>query len=357
MVALFHFDVFSHISFNPLVRHSYLFVDFFFVLSGFVITAGYRQRLIDGFNIGHFMRLRFWRLYPLHFFMILPFIPLALAKGESGPDLARTVLEHLTLTHGLGVSGTLALNFPSWSISAEFTTYLVFALVVGHFGRSLLPWIVPILVAPVVFLWLSPNGMDATFDFGFIRCLYGFALGVIGFDLYERSGRLRARFEDWRDSGLEGLVLGLTIAGVWVSQEHSVLAVALPFLFLAVVLTFAREGGVISHALTIRPLLALGALTYSIYMVHAFVRVLFRGSAMVAESKFGIQLFHPFYEEGAAKPSLLLGLDGSLWLGDILQMGMVATTITAAYFCRQWIEKPGQAFGRKFAMPTKQTAS
>ncbi len=48
LVALFHLDAYSHLYAVPFLRNSWLFVDFFFVLSGFVIAANYQQRLRDG---------------------------------------------------------------------------------------------------------------------------------------------------------------------------------------------------------------------------------------------------------------------------------------------------------------------
>ena len=69
-----HFDVYGHFHFVPFYGNGYLFVDFFFVLSGFVISANYQHRLLRLFGIGHFMLLRFGRLYPLHVFMLACFI-------------------------------------------------------------------------------------------------------------------------------------------------------------------------------------------------------------------------------------------------------------------------------------------
>ena len=70
LVALFHLQAYSHFYGFSLLRHSYLFVDFFFVLSGFVITANYRKKLLSGFSFWEFMFLRFGRLYPLHFALL-----------------------------------------------------------------------------------------------------------------------------------------------------------------------------------------------------------------------------------------------------------------------------------------------
>ncbi|WP_454616650.1 hypothetical protein [Bradyrhizobium cenepequi] len=59
----------------PFTRKAYLFVDFFFVLTGFVIASNYRSRLADGFSAGRFLVLRLGRIYPLHIVTLLLFIP------------------------------------------------------------------------------------------------------------------------------------------------------------------------------------------------------------------------------------------------------------------------------------------
>src|SRR6266516_6694053 len=84
LVALFHLDAYSHLYDVPFLRNSWLFVDFFFVLSGFVIAANYQQRLLDGFGVGRFLLLRLGRLYPLHFAMLALFIAFELVKVPKG---------------------------------------------------------------------------------------------------------------------------------------------------------------------------------------------------------------------------------------------------------------------------------
>src|SRR3979409_173570 len=84
LVALFHFEAYSHLVYShlngaPFLRNSWLFVDFFFVLSGFVIAANYQQRLREGFGVGRFLLLRLGRLYPLHLFMLAAAVAVKLA--------------------------------------------------------------------------------------------------------------------------------------------------------------------------------------------------------------------------------------------------------------------------------------
>src|SRR4051812_28345647 len=62
-VAFFHFAAFDHLRWIAAVRHAYLFVDFFFVLSGFVIAGNYIERLQSGrLDVGRFMLVRLGRL-------------------------------------------------------------------------------------------------------------------------------------------------------------------------------------------------------------------------------------------------------------------------------------------------------
>ena len=51
MVVLYHIRPTGWLTANPLATHAWLFVDFFFVLSGFVIAASYRGRLSEGFSL------------------------------------------------------------------------------------------------------------------------------------------------------------------------------------------------------------------------------------------------------------------------------------------------------------------
>ncbi len=61
----------SAISTLPPFANISLWVDFFFVLSGFVIAHAYLDRLRTGLGLGTFMVRRFARLYPLHLFTLI----------------------------------------------------------------------------------------------------------------------------------------------------------------------------------------------------------------------------------------------------------------------------------------------
>src|ERR1700753_4195069 len=69
-VALLHVNWVNHLTANRFIHDSALFVDFFFVLSGVVISHVY-PRIVDGAALRLFMRRRLARLYPLHLATLL----------------------------------------------------------------------------------------------------------------------------------------------------------------------------------------------------------------------------------------------------------------------------------------------
>src|SRR5271163_282350 len=81
LVALFHLNLYSPVYALDFIRNAYLFVDFFFVLSGFVITHAYADRMATIEGVATFAVRRFNRLWPLHAVVILAFVLVELAKA------------------------------------------------------------------------------------------------------------------------------------------------------------------------------------------------------------------------------------------------------------------------------------
>jgi peptidoglycan/LPS O-acetylase OafA/YrhL len=347
MVALFHFDVISHLSFLPLTRHAYLFVDFFFVLSGFVIAANYRSRLAEGFGTGRFLILRLGRIYPLHLVTLLLFIPIDAAKDGIGPNLLQAIVTNVLLLQGLGVNPQNWLNFASWSISAEFAAYVIFAAVVSRIGPAIWPWLLPIIAGPMVLATFSPDGMNATYDYGLVRCLYGFALGVLAFDLRERFAVLRAGLTPSAETLLETASFLLVIGYVSVAGRSGALQVASPVVFTLVVLVFAREAGAVSRRLTMPFMLVIGTLTYSIYMLHPLVRAVVRAILMVIERLGHTDLFVSYALSSGHEPTKVVSINGSLWLGDLLQIAMLLSTVLLSVATYRLVEEPGRNWVRR----------
>jgi len=202
MVALVHFATFSHYYQYPIFWNAGYYVDFFFVLSGFVIFANYQNSLKEGFGLKKFMVLRFARLYPLHFltlfafvahevlqYLVLPILGLETLSSYApftGPrEGPYEILINLMLLQSFDLIGGYSLNSPSWSISAEFFTYLIFAVLLIKFPKQVLSWLSLLLIIGFCFFYFF-DGKGATHNWGILRCIYGFAAGGLGYILWDK---------------------------------------------------------------------------------------------------------------------------------------------------------------------------
>ncbi|MGZ9096680.1 MAG: acyltransferase family protein [Micavibrio sp.] len=356
LVALFHFVANSHIYDVAFFRGAWLFVDFFFVLSGFVIFANYEEKLKSGFGLGRFLLLRFGRLYPLHFTILMIFISVDLAqiilpsllqyaafRPFSAPgETPFYVLSNFMLTQALGLHDRLSFNGPSWSISTEFYTYVFFALALIVMKNKIL-WLIGILLflCPVFLAVFSPNYMDTTFKYGFIRCLFGFSAGGFVWQIYRIYGKQvvqKFKSTQFWDT-LEIIIVILIIAFVAMAGVTA-FTLAAPVIFSMAIFVFAMERGRVSQCLKIPPFFLLGTLSYSIYMNHALISgKLFFGGARFLKSEFG--LIVTSMVEGRER----IGV--SPWYGDLLSVLYIAVLIAVSYLTYRLIEKPCNSYFRK----------
>ena len=199
LVVLYHVEFVSPLTHNFIVRHGWLFVDFFFVMSGFVIALSH-IRAPTGWNAAkRFLTRRFFRLYSLHLAPMLFVAALIAARVAMHPASAATLgidvhfkwlaLANLAMIHAWGLTDRSVLNVPSWSISTEWVAYLVtaatFALTARPRGR--IAGLAAIgLIALLILASASGPVMDGALLYRVPRCLFGFALGAIVFALTRR---------------------------------------------------------------------------------------------------------------------------------------------------------------------------
>lgn len=202
-VLLYHFK--DHLGLDlgrfGLIADGYLGVDLFFALSGFILAHVYLTELEGGrFGYGGFLKNRLARVYPMHLAALGAMLALfagasILGVGESAPDAFKLtdLPAHLLLVHAWGATQTVGWNFPSWSISAEWATYLAFpliatgvlkaqrdasaALVVCALAMCLASYVALDnlhLVAP----WVGQDFSGMTAQIGALRIMPSFLLGV-----------------------------------------------------------------------------------------------------------------------------------------------------------------------------------
>ena len=149
LVVLFHVSsvISSSLEASTFIGNAYLFVDFFFVLSGFVLCHRYRDKISDRSDFWQFVIRRFARVWPVHAFVLGIFLfAIVIVNHMPHPqDLALTwdnnsysveaILPSVLLLNAFGLQGSVW-NGPAWSIGAEFYVYSLFALVlIGIYRR------------------------------------------------------------------------------------------------------------------------------------------------------------------------------------------------------------------------------
>ncbi len=301
-------------------------VDFFFVLSGFILTHVYLRRLETGdFAWQGFMLRRFARLYPLHLVTFLVVVAYVTAGRLAGIGLSvpeaytlEAAWPNLLMLHAWGIQDHMSWNYVSWSISAEWFAYLLFLplsllvlrLPTGPGGRLTIAVLGLFAASYVAERAIGRPLTHLTHDFGILRILPEFVLGIA---LYHaiRAWDLETRHAGAILAGTLGALLAITH---WdLDGLYAVLLLA--FLIFAVA-SLARQGRLDWLA---RPALVyLGEISYAIYMTHAIVFIVFfRG--------LGILLHDP------ASPHLW-------WLGPIA----LALTLAASVLAHHLVERPAR---------------
>jgi peptidoglycan/LPS O-acetylase OafA/YrhL len=248
--------------------HTYLAVDFFFVLSGFVLAHAYEDRLLAGMTPTQFLEVRLVRLFPLYF--VGTFIAIVSATAGSlfgGHAWANTtwldVLSALTFLPDASSAPLIyPLDFPAWSLFFELTANVAFAIAIYSFTKRRLLLIALLSLAIIVIFygrvnigWGWPNFLG-----GFPRVSFGFFVGVLTYRIW-RSAKWRPSLPRWAAYGLAIALLFILAPFPW--------GEAFDFLALLMFPLIVYFGASREPSSYVRPLcLWLGAISYALYITH-----------------------------------------------------------------------------------------
>lgn len=291
MVIVFHLFE-AHAGGNhfiQIINHGYLAVDFFFMLSGFVIGYAYDDRW-DRMSIGAFFKRRLIRLHPmvvmgslaggaLFYFQAAPCFPqiagTPVAKLVAIMLLGCTLLPLPLKWDVRGWTEMHPLNGPAWSLYYEYIANILYALVVRRFSKTLL-WIFVVLAACATthHLLTTPMG-DMVGGWalnleqqknGFIRLLYPFFGGLLLFRMGWIMPRIKHAF--LYSSLLIVLVLSLPRIGgeenVWANGLYEALCI----IFIFPLIVSIGAGGRLTGKHSSRICKFLGDISYPIYITH-----------------------------------------------------------------------------------------
>lgn len=302
LVLLFHLTAAGAFYHFPPIRHGGLAVPLFFVLSGFVVTHAYSQRLGTQREVAKFVVRRFGRLYPLHFVTLMAMVALELTKlflvqrgvpsGQApftGADSIGGLIANLFLLQAVIPLNEYTWNAPAWSISVEFYTYLVFAAVI-FLARSRIKTaaFIGFLVSGAALLAHDLSGIHLhhTDGLGLMMSLFGFFAGSVVYQAFCYAKAKGLTF----GSGVELVALAVLASIFWFSPFQAFGSITL---FSLVIFVFAFEGGLVSKALMTRAPTYLGKISYSLYLTHFVVLSVLNGVLRALSSVTHMRLMAP----------------------------------------------------------------
>lgn len=137
-VVLMHARVLFPTGLPAISPKGYLAVDFFFVLSGYVMARTYEPRMRAGLAPAKFFVARLKRLWPTMLLGGLLFLPY-LSEGSRGEiyDPVAVILLNLLLLPSPWTNNAFPLNVPAWSIFYELVANLVHAALLWRHSTAL----------------------------------------------------------------------------------------------------------------------------------------------------------------------------------------------------------------------------
>ncbi len=276
--------------FDAAVAKGYLWVEFFFALSGFILVHVYGDRAHEFWRDRHayvaFIQARLSRLYPLHLTMLFVILFLVVglrALADAGGYVSiydvpyhpmntwPSFILNLFLVQAWNVLPYLTWNGASWFVSVEFLLCLLFPLYLAWSRRGLWSALALLYAGGAALIYLaqtSGHGLDLTFHNGIFRGMAGFAIGVSLSMLYRVAmkhgvGELPEGLHSIAQIAMLLLLLDAIYRTQWAHRAADIWVV---WPMDAFVFLLAFDRGIIARALQHAVPQKLGEWSYAIYM-------------------------------------------------------------------------------------------
>jgi peptidoglycan/LPS O-acetylase OafA/YrhL len=287
-VVCFHlFEAFATSHLDQRINHGYLAVDFFFILSGFVVGYAYDDRW-GKMKIKDFIKRRIIRLHPMVVMGAIIGAVMFYTQGCAVWDvslipfmalLAATFLNMLLLpatvaTEVRGVGEMFPLNGPSWSLFFEYIGNILYALFIRKLPTMALALLVFALGCGLAsFAILGPLGdicvgfslTGTEFTGGSLRLLFSFSAGLLLSRIFKPTN-IRGAF--WICTLAVVALLAVPRIGgadhLWMNGIYDTLCVVTFF----PLLVYLGASGKCTDRYTNRICQFLGDISYPLYMVH-----------------------------------------------------------------------------------------
>lgn len=299
LTVIFHIDIFLGwamipASGSPLLSHMYLMVDFFFILSGFIMCHVYGNRFLKDVRLTEFKKFtiaRFSRVYPLHLVTLVSTIIILYLFAQMGvPKNAflqadnnlYSVFTNLFLVQAMNFNKWFSWVHASWSISTEWWAYMIFPFLVAPFfklnarGRMMIcllcivgyvctSWfLAPLVTMPTEF-HLPPSepthwSLNLAYQYGFARCICGFILGMMTYHAFRDRWAKKIFGDGWTMTGFA--------VAAFMSMHLNFPDIITVSFFPFIILSGAYGSNSINKVFATKPLQRLGDWSFSIYLIH-----------------------------------------------------------------------------------------
>lgn len=288
MVVWFHiFEAFATSHVDQRINHGYLAVDFFFLLSGFVIAYAYDDRW-NKMTVKDFFKRRIIRLHPMVVMGAIIGGLMFYTQGCSVWDVSKITLSALIVatilnafiipatpsTEIRGVGEMYPLNGPTWSLFFEYIGTILYALIIRKLptkGLSIL-----VILAGLGLGYISIFGAngdicsgfsltDIEFTTGFLRLLFSFSAGLLLSRIF-KPWKIRGAF--WICSlAIIGLLAVPRLGGdnfFWKNGLYDTFCFAIAF----PIILYIGASGKLTDNHSKRICKFLGDISYPLYMIH-----------------------------------------------------------------------------------------
>lgn len=201
MVFVSHSDVLRDASpemmwlFDNVCKEGYIGVTFFFVLSGFILSYTYNERIASKSIVYKtFLVKRIARIYPMHLLTLIMITPLIIQENPDYKliDFIKHTVANASLVQSFipFESYYFSFNGPSWSLSVEMFFYCLFPLIVLGSHRLTLKMMGTLLTITLVTISLSMIMVNELyqhfiFDINPLARLVDFAIGMFIFRVFD----------------------------------------------------------------------------------------------------------------------------------------------------------------------------
>ena len=337
LVVAFHiFEAFSGGNrFVQIINHGYLAVDFFFLLSGFVVAYAYDDR---------WGKMTQWEFYKRRLIRLQPMVIMGMIIGAllyyfqasdilfpmiAGMEVWKVILTMIIGFTLLPVPPSMEirgwgemhpLNGPAWSLFFEYIANILYALIFRKFSNKVLSVFVLLFAGMVInYTVFGPKG-DVIggwslnleqLNVGFTRLLYPFFAGI----LLSRLGKLiHIKGAFWVCSVMITVILALPRFGnessLWMNGIYESVCIIVLFPLIVAI----GAGGEIKNAFSLKICKLLGDISYPVYITH--YPLIYWYTAWVVDNKV------------------------TLADGYLLGIGVLIASLVIAFLCLKFYDEP-----------------